>query len=278
MTFRLFSFRRWFPVILALQLVPLAPRLIQPEARAAQTARISSPEARVYERPTLTSEVVGTLERGLRIDISTFSVQGPEGATWYKVRMPNGVLGYVRAGDLMSEDLQRERERSQHEFEGPASLRDSGRSWCFTARALGLGAYTLDQAGEGSAAGEDDGEFSPGAEGEVSTCIPFSSSGYLHRMLGLGAAYVWLPDDRYVLGSLIYRFYSDTLTEPELRLRAGLNTDSALVAGGSVTIRRALSRPDTFFFSLYLDAGALLEVAEENSSVFSIGLGIGAHF
>ena len=67
------------------------------QAHAAQAAQVIVPQANVYQYPQASSNVISRLNRGDSVTVSNLPTEG-----FYKVRLPNGDVGWVSGNDVLS--------------------------------------------------------------------------------------------------------------------------------------------------------------------------------
>lgn len=237
-----------------------------PETRAAQSATVATDEVSLHEMPDPTSPVLQTLGKGEKLVVSSSMVQGSDGSAWHKAKLENGLLGYVHAKDILTAELVGHIHEAQLDFDGPEDLLRPG-SWCFSLRGMGAGGFLVDPQEAGF-----------GGEGEASVCIPIAREGYRRRMLSVGGAYVLLGDLNYMAGSLIFRVYTDSFTEPEFRLRAGVLDGGDLAGAFHLGVRHVFGPPGRVFLSGYFEVAGLSTLKTEPVQAVWAAFGLGLHF
>ena len=117
------------------------------------------------------------------------------------------------------------------------------------------------------------------AEGEVTSCLLLGAEGFLRRLISVGIAYSRLNDSRILAGSLVYRIFAPTLSEPEIRFRVGKNLDTdAVVVGLIAGTRYPFGSGHGPHFAGYLEAGSLLSLETERTLRYWGAAGLGFHF
>jgi len=235
-------------------------------AWAFQSATVIAESASVREKPRAESTELGAFAEGEVLQVSEKPVKDRSGQSWYKVRTKDGKFGFIEISAIEVSDIKRERtERGIDELATDGGADPVGSGWTVTLRGLALGAYDVyDQTGS----------FSYDAEASMN--LGWGQKGYVRRQWGMGVGFTSVERTQLIALSLIYRFYTDWRSEPEIRLRAGLLGDEA--AGGFAFAVR-------FPFSLV--SGAHLSGYAEIASFGSIrspvifgtaGAGLALHF
>ncbi|MGK5084166.1 SH3 domain-containing protein [Bdellovibrionota bacterium FG-1] len=249
----------------------LGAGLITSPAYAVQNAKVMVDASEVHQMAGLNSPVLGVLARDTALKISSGLLKDAHGEYWYKMRMESGVLGYVQAKDVAPEKLDEALKGTGHQ---PLSVKQSepvneGRlPSIFLIRAMGVGGYEFTSDG-----------FEAGFDGEFSVSLLPFSHGYRHRMLSLGVAVESLWTDTSLMGSFIYRIYSGSRVEPEVRVRfgQGLNS-SSLVVGGNFGVDYPFSLDSGAHLSGYVEAGVLTGINSGAPTHVSVLAGLGFHF
>lgn len=235
-----------------------------------QHAHVLFDQTSVYSSMAPDATEIGHLAKGTQIEVSSQLVKSPKGSYWYKVQLPSGGLGFVKADQLDTSTLRHDLKAAGVGNEtddidkGPAP-------WTFVLRGMGGGGTGLAALG-----------FVPewGGEGEATFCVPLAAHGFLHRQFSLGAAWVAFDQQDPVLaGSFVVRFFvQDHQFEPELRLRFGQALNSQKFVGGlNFGLDYPFSMTYGAHFSGYIEVGSL--VALDVSVVHIWGsAGLGLHF
>jgi 8-oxo-dGTP pyrophosphatase MutT (NUDIX family) len=224
-------------------------------ALAAQHAIVSEPKgAVVHQLPNDSSPEVTTIPAKTAIKISSDLVRDRKRQYWYKIRVAAGQLGYVKAKDVKAKDIERELHAAGVQDVRTMSDPDapSDNTQGITVRAMGMLGY--DFAFEQVAGG-----------GEIEAAYVIMP--YVERTsrpeVAFGVAYDIFPNEQSLSGSLIYRFPTEWVADPEVRLRGGYGiTSGTFVYGANVGVRYPFSLDSPPYFSGYLEAGALGSAAQ----------------
>lgn len=234
-------------------------------AVASQKAEVIQDQTPVFESPQYASSVISILPKGTVLFSSSKMIRDHEGTYWYKIQLPSKMFGYIHANALLTSELKQD----LHEVGVSRSIEvpeGGDHPWTFLIRGMVL-------AGSSSAKG-----FELGGEGEFTVCVPFSSNGYLHRLLSLGMAYIPLPMDPVIAGAAVIRVYEESRFEPELRLRVGQGLRSGSLEGGvNLGIDYPLSFDYRNHLSAYFEAGSLFAFSGATSHIWG-SMGLGLHF
>jgi hypothetical protein len=242
--------------------------LFSSAALAAQSGVVISESAEVHQAPTSSSPQTATLNRGISIRLSSDLTRDAHGEYWYKVRMPLGDLGYIRAKDVEPANIDRDlkaarvtRVQGHRDDQEPVQL---PRLW--EIRAMGSAGYEINSA-----------SFEAGGEGEFSTSVYSTEQGFCKILAG--AAVQGFSTEIGVLGSLIWRFYTEGVLEPEFRIRAGYGaTSGSVLAGANIGVRYPFSLDSSPRLSGYLETGGLGSFAASAPVHFFGSAGIGLQF
>jgi uncharacterized protein YgiM (DUF1202 family) len=242
-------------------------------AHAVQRAIVKADDTPVHQYPNITSPVLTKLTHDEELPVSSTMVRDVnEAFYWYKIRLPSGEYGYVQADRITAEgNLNLAKYQGVDMNAVDRELRE-GYVWLIALRGMGIAGYQVSEPQTGLL----------GAEGELSVCLRLGQRGYARRQFALGAAFQKVRDGQAILGSFIYRVFSSTRTEPELRLRGGV----AQGAGGSSTGVLGLSAGARYPFSLghgfhlagYIEGGFLAPITTGASFQLQASTGLGFHF
>ena len=242
-------------------------------AWAAQQAKVTAEAAEVHQLPNSTSPQLTVLSKDTVIKISSDFVRDMRGEYWYKMRLITGDFGYVRARDVRPALLDRAlREAGMDTVRGQPHEDDGkGEPTTVTLRAMGIIGYEFNSK-----------VIEPGGEVEGAVSL-FSwgheSGGRGQGMIMGGGAVQILSTEFVVAGSLIYRFYTESRLEPELRIRGGYGiTSGSVVGGANFGVRYPFSLDSEEHFDGYLEAGALGSFADTAPVHIFGSLGVGYHF
>lgn len=75
------------------------------DTSAAQSGKIIAKSTVVHRFPNASSPKLGTLKSGATVLLSSDLTRDVRNEYWYKLRMPSGELGYVRAADVKAGHL-----------------------------------------------------------------------------------------------------------------------------------------------------------------------------
>lgn len=234
---------------------------------ASQKAEVVESTVEVYEHPSRSSAPVGTLAKGTLLNSSSRMVKDSEGNYWYKVQVSPKVFGYVSAHGVKTSQIVRDL-KSAGISEVHEKVEDYGPGpWNVLVRAMGFGGADALAA-----------QWVYGGEGELSFNLPLSPHGYLHRMLGLGAAFLYQPREPVLLGSVIFRVYEDSRLEPEVRLRFGDGLVTNSWQGGlNIGINYPFSLAPGAHVAFYAELGSLADLSLKFAQVW-LACGLGFHF
>lgn len=241
-------------------------------ALAVQSAEVLRKTVPVFKKPSQRSAQINILSKGDNVPVSTNRVKDPTGMYWHKVKLPTGGTGYIQSVQIRTA----KEARSLKQARVLASNDESGAvlqaqapdrlPWSFVLRVMGVGATDWVRG------------YQFLGEGELSSCIPFAIHGYGHRMFSLGAFYLPFNTDTAVGASGIFRIFTSTRVEPEIRVRFG----SGLVSGGYLAgVNFGVNYPFSLNFESYLagylEAGSLFAL-DGSSRWLWASAGIGIHF
>ena len=251
-------------LVLALALLAAVP------AHAVQRARIRSDGTPVHQYPNLTSPQISTLSADTMLPVSTDMVRDVnESFYWYKIRLETGEYGYVQANRIQTEGNLEAAKDQGIDVDAVDAVPREEHPWTFALRAMGIGGYQVSEPQTGLL----------GAEVELSSCLRLGQRAYARRQFGLGAALQMIRESQIVLGSFIYRIFSDSRTEPEVRLRGGVDTtDSFGVLGLSAGLRHPFSTTYKAHLAGYVEAGFLAPLAKGAAFRVHGSAGLGFHF
>jgi len=247
---------------------------ISVSALASQSAVVIANSAEVHQFANATSPLVGTLTKDTRFRMSSEVVRDSRGEYWYKMRIPAGEVGYIRAIDVRGDSLEQAlKYAGVTAAHAPVDSPSEEQPWTFVARFMGLGGFYTGPLGVA-------GAFEAGGEGEFSMSLFPGSHGYLHRMVSVGVAVqAFSAPEVAVLGSFIYRFFSEDLLEPEIRLRVGDGLSSGnFLVGANAGVRYPFSLDTNALFCGYLEAGGLAAVTASVPLHMFVSAGLGYHF
>jgi len=239
-------------------------------AFASQTGEVLRDETPVFQYPNPTSPRLGTLAKGQRVPLSNQMVQGARGFYWYKVRLPNGEMGYSVADSIRADAQIEDLRSSGLDLAGVPGKELDDQGWAFSVRAMGLGGWrTLAKT------------TTFGGEAEASVSPFLNDRGYARRRFAVGAFYATGRELSLVGGSLIYRVFSEgSLVEPELRLRVGKETvKDYLGLGFAAGMRHPLTLSPSPQIAFSWEAGFLFSITRGKRDILaSASAGIGFYF
>jgi dATP pyrophosphohydrolase len=235
-------------------------------AWAVQTATVIAGSASVHELPRSESPELSTFAEGDIVQVSDKPVRDRLGQSWYKVRTKEGRFGFIAVSTIEVSEIKQERvTRGIDEFGTVSGNDPAGSGWTFSVRGLALGGYRVYE--------ED---FSFTYDAEVAFNLGWSEKGYARRRWGLGASLTSSEPIQFMAVSLIHRFFTETWSEPEVRLRVGLLAGE-LASGFSFGIRFPFSLVSGAHLSGYAEvsvAGAVFAPVIFGTA----GAGLALHF
>lgn len=246
-----------------------------PAVQAAQRAEVLPDTAAVHQYPNRTSPEVGRVRKGSLVPLSSDLLQDVNGEYWYKLRQDAGNYGYVRANEVFTEDTI----RGLHQAGiSRVEVQDATRQlpWIFCLRAMGLGGAQFTFAGGSSPTPA----ITYGGEGEFTFTPLIGVHGYWHRFFSVGAAFQYFTPEPIASLSAVFRFYTERVWEPELRLRFGrsLTTDS-WEAGGTFGVQIPFSVASRSYLAGYVELGGVTGLQLLVSPIYTwLSAGIGWHF
>jgi len=241
----------------------------------AQWGEVIQDQAALHDLPHTSSPQVEFLEKGERVRLSDRLIQDVDGVYWYKARTRDQIWGYLKADHVKGSglDVQMGSVGIQDEKLRSPDQTSKGR-WFATLRLMGSGVALSSPF-----------RLKGGGEGEFSWNLPLGSGAYESRRLALGAFYSSLGDASAWGGSVIYRMFTQSLNEPEFRLRGGSLSQggvSSFAVGLSGGGRFPLSRRLSSMMALYLEGGLLFSTSStgpsSNSFITHLSAGLGFHF
>ena len=226
----------------------------------------------VHKEPRSSSPELGVFQQGQLIRVSDAPVRDLVGAAWYRTRLPDGKIGYISIRDIRLATVQQmQTENGIDVNAGDGGADPGGSGWLFTVRGMGLGAaeflnYTIGTS----------------YEGEVSMNLGWGLRGYARRRFALGAAYVGFGDTSLILGSFVSRLFTESRTEPEVRVRLGMEPETNALCGGlNFGLRWPFSLMTGAHLSGYVEGSGLMIFRDGGANavpIASLGAGIGLHF
>ena len=149
---------------------------------AAQMGQVTAETAEIHQLPNSSSPEIGTLSKNTQIRLSSELTRDIHNQYWYKVRLPLGDLGYIRAKDVWTESLGHQLKaaevdsvRAAHE---DADVDPAEAPGMWVVRVLGLAGYEVNSRA-----------FEGGAEAEASVSLMPIIQGQAHWMVSAGLAY-----------------------------------------------------------------------------------------
>lgn len=235
-------------------------------AIAAQGAVAIRDSVNVYTQSDIHSSVIATLPKGAAVQVSSKFFRDKFGTSWYKAKLASGDIGYVVAREVLTDTSKKEILSAGIQPTEIKSYAAKQGFWFVALRAGGLGGYLSQPQG-----------WSVGGEGELAFTLPFGETSR-HRSVALGAAYVFATELQAVLGSIVYRLYSETKAIPEIRLRFGADTLHGSPAGGlNVGVSYPFSITTGPHLSAYIEGAGLILISETSAVHLWLSTGISFH-
>ncbi|OFZ82001.1 MAG: hypothetical protein A2583_01300 [Bdellovibrionales bacterium RIFOXYD1_FULL_53_11] len=240
-------------------------------ARGAMKAGILPEYADIFHSPDKSSMVLTAVAGGTEVMVSDTAVRGKDGLFWRKIRAPGGQVGYIKSSDILP--------RSSPVVMREAGMQDLPRigadaegghgdwQWRFTLRAMGIGGLQTRPSA-----------WVVGGDGEFSYSFTRGERGYDNRRAALGVAASSFNRVLFVTLSVIYRVYTQSRAEPEIRLRMGRDLQSGRngfgIEGG---VRYPLALGSGPQVSLNLAGAALMLLSSDSLVLYSMLAGLGFH-
>jgi hypothetical protein len=119
-------------------------------------------------------------------------------------------------------------------------------------------------------------------EGELTSILEFGERGYARRHYSLGAAYLSYDESKFAMLSFVTRIFSESRSEPEVRIRAGMEgSTGSFAAGLNLGYRWPFSLVAGAHVSGYVEGSGicvLLDGGKNPTAVGTLGVGLGFHF
>lgn len=153
--------------------------------------------------------------------------------------------------------------------QAPGQVGVDDRPWNTVVRVMGLYGYLT-----------RDESLSPGGEAELTTNLLRWKSGFLRRMIGLGATYLRMRDIHFAGASVIYRMFEESsLAEPEARFRIGHEAkEGSLGLGLNVGMRYPFTLENGPHWAGYAEIGGLWVTRSEGKGAVWGAAGVAFHF
>lgn len=227
--------------------------LLAQTLHAAQTVKVGPEPVAAHRLPSRQSEILETLGQGTDLRVSDQPFADARNVHWYKVRLSQGQTAYVEARGLaVSASLQAEALRMGIAPETVASEPRKEYEWSMHFRLAAVGGAMIFPT-TGAAVGGD-------AEFSLNTLLHLN--GYLRRLLAIAVSFTAIPwqTPQYILaGGPVFRIYSSTLMEPEIRVRAGYDFSAqTFVMAPSFGYRLQLGTNPKIHFTWFWDLGCWL--------------------
>jgi 8-oxo-dGTP pyrophosphatase MutT (NUDIX family) len=221
-------------------------------AQAAQKAKVTGEAAQSYRLPSRQSDYLDVLSGGTELWVSDDPIQDQQRAFWYKAKLPSGQTGYVEAKDIELKNLGNANLRAGIAAQVVEPEERIEKEWSMHTRlAFFGGALTYPTLGAAL-----------GGDAEFSVNLLLGQRSYLRRLIALAVSFTavpWQTSQWILAGGPVFRIYSDTLMEPEFRIRAGYDFGLGVFAfSPAFGYRLQLGTNSRIHFTWFWDLGCWL--------------------
>ncbi len=243
-----------------------------PVAHAGRSAIVTENETPVYQSPKLESATLDRLSQDSTVEISNKTRRSVSAGTWRKVRLSNGTQGYVqdKALRVLSRDEELRAAGIQSQEQLAIESEEHGK-WSFQTRIAGAFGYL-----------QNPEALLFGGEVEFNSILFANRKGHERRAWGLGVFGSAIGYLRTLGASVIYRPFTHSRWESELRLRAGYDLHfSGLLTGLGYAMSYPFSTVQRAHWSAILEGQLYVlngNSAESRGGGTHVIAGIGYHF
>ncbi len=221
-------------------------------AEAAQRVRVGPAPIAAFRLPSRQSDILETLGQGTDLLTSEQPFGDARGIFWYKVRLANSQTAYVEAKGVSANQSGSEIRAAGIAKETVESEPRKESEWAMHLRTAFLGGM---EASPGVAA-------ALGGDAEFSVNVLLRRNGYFRRFLAVAVSFTavpWQTQQWILAGGAVFRVFSYSLLEPEVRVRAGYEfTTASFIAAPSFGYRLQLGTNPRVHFTWFWDLGCWL--------------------